>query len=87
MARAFGRWMRREDRDRLGDLLREVRGEAGLRQGDLAERLGVPQSVLSKIEAGERGLDLLEARAVCVALGLPLSVFVERLQDALAHRK
>lgn len=75
--------MRREDRDRLGALLREARVEAGLGQGDLAGRLGVPQSVLSKIEAEDRGVELLEARALCAALGLPLAALVERLEARL----
>ena len=56
---------------------------AGLRQTDLAERLGVPQSFFSKVETGERRLDLVERRRVCAAIGLPLAVFVARLEAAL----
>ena len=41
-------------------LLRDMRAEAGLRQSDLALRLGRPQSFVSKYEVGERRLDVLE---------------------------
>lgn len=86
MARIFGPHVRREYRDRLGAVLRELRVERGLQQQELAGRLGIPSSVLSKIEAGERGFDILEARAVCAALGLPLAAFAERLEEALRER-
>jgi len=65
-------------------LLREVRQEAGLRQRDLAERIGVPQSFVSKYESGERRLDIVELRALCAALGMPLSDFVDRLEKKIA---
>ncbi len=63
--------------------MREVRTGAGLRQVDLAERLGQPQSFVSKYESGERRLDLLEVRRICEAVGVPLEEFVRRLEDSL----
>jgi transcriptional regulator with XRE-family HTH domain len=51
---------------------------------DLAKRLGVPQSFVSKYESGERRLDVLELRAVCVALKISLKQFVRRLEEALS---
>lgn len=65
-------------------LLRELRHEAGLRQRDLAERIGVPQSFVSKCESGERRLDIVELRALCQALGVPLSDFIVRLEKKIA---
>ncbi|WP_431927540.1 helix-turn-helix domain-containing protein [Amycolatopsis tucumanensis] len=41
-------------------LLRELRQEAGLTQVQVAERLGVPQSFVSKYETAERRLDIIE---------------------------
>ena len=67
----------------LQALLREVRQEAGLRQIDLAARLGVQQSFVSRFEAGERLLNILELRRVCLALGVPLDEFARRLDRAL----
>lgn len=71
------------DQRKLTDLLRQVRLGAGLRQDDLAKRLERPQSFVSKYESGERGLDLLELREICDALGISLQSFVERLEKSL----
>ena len=45
---------------RLRALLVEARQAAGLRQEDVAKRLRKPQSYVSKVEAGERRLDVVE---------------------------
>jgi transcriptional regulator with XRE-family HTH domain len=68
------------DRQRLAQLLRTVRTEAGLRQIDLAEKLDEPQSFVSKYESGEQRLDLLELKAICEALGIGLMDFVKRFE-------
>lgn len=68
---------------KLRELLRQVRLEARLRQVDLAELLGHPQSFVSKYESGERRLDLPELRAVCGAAGIPLEEFVHRFEESL----
>lgn len=64
----------------LLQMLRRMRIDAGVTQADLATRLGVPQSVISKYESGERRLDILELRQVCRALGLSLPDFVRLLE-------
>ena len=54
-----------------GELLRllvSARRDAGLRQVDLAERLGKPQSFVSKVERGERRLDVVELIVVARAI-------------------
>jgi transcriptional regulator with XRE-family HTH domain len=84
MARAVGQGVPWRERRAVAALLRRARTEAGLRQQDLAERLGVPQSFVARVEAGDRQLTLLETRAACAALGLPLAAFVGRLEEALA---
>ncbi len=53
-------------------LIRSEREGAGLTQLQLAERLGRPQSWVSKIEVGERRLDLEELRLICGALDIDL---------------
>ena len=50
-------------------LIRQLRVDAGLNQTELGERLGHPQSWVSKIEVGERRIDVEELRQLCVALG------------------
>ena len=68
----------------LQRLLRQIRLDAGLRQVDLANRLGRPQSFVSKYESGEKRLDILELRQICEAVGISLVEFVRRLEDSLA---
>ena len=68
---------------KLQELLRKVRADAGLRQEDLAKRLGVPQSFISKYESGERRLDFVEVRSVCKAIGLSLGDFVRMFEESL----
>lgn len=50
------------------DTLIAVRKDAGVTQVELAERLGKPQQFISKIENGDRRVDLVEFVAVCRAL-------------------
>lgn len=73
------------DRDVLRDALRQLRRHSGLRQIDLAERLGWPQSVVSKNESGERRLDILELREVCHVCGVSLTDFVNDLERKLTE--
>lgn len=68
----------------LQALLRQTREESGLRQAELASRLGKPQSFVSKYESGERRLDLVELRTICACLGLQLTVLVDRFEWMIA---
>ena len=66
------------EHNRLTALLRELREQAGLNQADLADRLGVSQTWVSKYELGERRLDLVQLRQVCQALGTTAAELVAR---------
>jgi len=72
-----------EEHSALLALLRQIRLDAKLRQVDLAERLGQPQSFVSKYESGERRLDILELRSVCKVVGISLEDFVAKLEERL----
>lgn len=50
---------------RLLELMVERRNAAGLTQSQVADRLGRPQSFVSKFERGERRLDVIEFLEVC----------------------
>ncbi len=61
----------------LVTLLRRLRIEANLTQAQLARNIGQTQSYVSKYEAGEQRLDLMELESICDALGISLLEFVE----------
>lgn len=65
-------------------LLREIRLDAAVTQQELAARLGIPQSFISKYEAGTRRLDIFELRRVLAALDIPLDTFLQRLDARLS---
>lgn len=48
----------------------EARHTASLTQLEVADRMGRPQSFVSKYENGERRLDVIEFIEVCSAIGL-----------------
>jgi ribosome-binding protein aMBF1 (putative translation factor) len=64
--------------------LRELRFAKDLTQAELAQRLELPQSYVSKYETGERRLDFVETALVCEALGLSLEEFAAAFSDRLA---
>lgn len=67
----------------LLSLLRRSRKSVGLTQGQVAVRLGQTQSFVSKCERGERRIDVIELRAFCQALGIPLTTFMHNLEGEL----
>lgn len=64
----------------LREILREARTAAGIRQSDLAELLGVPQSFVSKYESGERLLSFVETLFILEHLKLSTSSVAKRLR-------
>jgi transcriptional regulator with XRE-family HTH domain len=61
--------------------LKKARLEAEALQVDLAKNLRKPQSYISKVESGERNLDLIEFLAYCKALGLNPQAFIKKLLE------
>ena len=68
-------------------LLREVRKKAGITQVKLARELGETQSSISKIERGDRRVDVIELRAICQVIGTTLPEFISELERRLASAK
>ncbi len=64
-------------------LLRETREKANVTQTELAERLGRSQSFVTKFERGDRRLDAIQLRTICLALGTDLVSFVSELERRL----
>jgi transcriptional regulator with XRE-family HTH domain len=67
----------------LTEQLYELRIASGLRQQDLADIMSVPQSFVSKIESGERRVDLIELRQICKALNTDIVAFLSSLENKI----
>ena len=65
------------------ELLVQARKSAGVTQRQLARKLRGTQSMVSKVENGERRLDVVELLAWCAALGVPFSEFAKEFEQAL----
>jgi transcriptional regulator with XRE-family HTH domain len=58
-------------------LLKDLRQAKGLTQTQLAARVDLPQSYVSKYEAGERRLDFIETFFLCKALEISIEDFTK----------
>jgi transcriptional regulator with XRE-family HTH domain len=67
----------------LKELLRDIRVRGGLKQTEVAEAIERSQSFVSEYEAGQRRLDLVELRTVCVACGTTLRKLVDEYERRL----
>lgn len=63
--------------DHLPERIRSIRQILGMSQNDLAERLGLPQPAVARLESGHRRLGLEEAVEIAALAG----VSVEQLVD------
>ena len=64
--------------ERLLQALRAARKEAGPTQTQVAKRFQTHASFVSKVESGERRIDVVELAEFCEAYGVRLSIFLRR---------
>ena len=65
-----------KDYKEIIERLKTARIEAGLAQQEVADKLGKPQSYISKIESGERRLDVIELKKLSEIYKKSVSYFV-----------
>lgn len=65
--------------------LRTIREESGIKQDELAAKLGINQTIVSKIETCERRLDIIELRNICKVLDISLIDFIKDIEKILSH--
>jgi transcriptional regulator with XRE-family HTH domain len=66
--------------------LKKARVAAGLTQQDVAKKLGKPQSYISKVEIGERKLDLLETMDLAQIYRIPLDFFIADVSSSNKYK-
>ena len=81
-ARKTAKSLRSPEHRTLCEMLLKSRRKAGLKQTDVAKRLGKPQSYVAKYEGGERRLDVVEFLQVSRAIGFDPSPFLKILQKS-----
>jgi ribosome-binding protein aMBF1 (putative translation factor) len=64
---------------KLAGMLVELRKKAGLRQVDLAKKLGVYQSWVTHLESGQRRIDVIELIELGKVVGFDPADVVQRL--------
>lgn len=67
--------------------LYSLRVGLGITQSELANKLDVPQSFISKIENGERRIDIIELKQIVDHLGISLVDFVKQLEKNIDESK
>ena len=67
----------------IGKCLAQLRDQSHLKQVEVAERLGKPQSFVSKVENGERSLHACELVDYSEALGIPTSQLMSAVESAI----
>lgn len=71
------------DREKkLRSVLREARERQRLSQKQLADRLYKPQSFISKIESGERNLNVVEFLELCDAMNVDAVEIISEVREA-----
>lgn len=56
--------------------LKQARSEAKLEQTEVAKKLGVTQSYVSKLESGQRRIDLVQLKELAKLYKKPLEYFI-----------
>lgn len=68
--------------ERFRKMLLEARQKSGLSQQEVADRLGRPQTYVSKCELGTRRMDVVEFLEMAQVIGFDPIVFIRKLRSS-----
>lgn len=71
--------IRTKRHQRLVEILITARKQAGIRQAELARRVGKTQTFVTRFEAGQRRIDAIELLALCRIIGIDPVKMVRKL--------
>ncbi|MFV2194980.1 helix-turn-helix domain-containing protein [Nocardiopsis sp. LOL_012] len=71
---------------RIGERVRESRASAGLSQQELADRIGLERSMISKLEKGDRRIDAMELTLIAGELDFPVTHFLAPVPEVVSRR-
>jgi transcriptional regulator with XRE-family HTH domain len=74
------------NRQLLSERLKEAREYVGLKQDDVAKKLGIPRSALSNIEAGSRKVDAIELAQLAKLYQRPVAWFTGEDQNRTLNK-
>ncbi|MGB7324875.1 MAG: helix-turn-helix transcriptional regulator [Rubripirellula sp.] len=64
-------------------LLRAHREKHGFTQKEMAAKLGVTQSTYSKLERGDRRIDVIQLRTITISIGIDFLKFAQELEQEI----
>jgi len=67
----------------IGTMIRKLRRDRDLPQSAIADALGLPQTVITRIERGDRRMSMPELRRLCALLGVALVDFVAEYESRI----
>lgn len=73
----MGKSVQSKDYKKVIERLRQARNQSGLSQQEVADKIVKPQSYVSKVESGERRLDVVEMKKLAEIYKKDMSFFVE----------
>ncbi|MFC4349524.1 helix-turn-helix domain-containing protein [Kordiimonas lipolytica] len=80
MAAGSRKSLRTPGQQQLQKMLKEAREKANLPQTAVAEHMGLVQADISKIESGERRLDVIEFIKLSEIIGLDINTAIESIR-------
>jgi Zn-dependent peptidase ImmA (M78 family)/transcriptional regulator with XRE-family HTH domain len=76
-----------QTQEQLGARIAEARQAAGLTQAELASRVELDRTSLSRVETGNRRVDVVELAAIARALGRPVESFLHLPSPAVVSQR
>lgn len=65
----------------IGSMLKRLRTDRGVTQEAVAAAIGIPQTIVSRIERGTRRVTVSELRLACAEMGVSMADFAAEFEE------